>query len=53
MVRLAEVAEPDPAGDEVVIGVEAFSINRGETFLLEAPKPGWRPGLKRRFGESG
>lgn len=44
MVRLADVAEPEPARDEVVVEVEAFSINRGETFLLEAPKPGWRPG---------
>jgi len=38
------VDEPDPAPDQVVIEVEAFSINRGETFLLQAPKPGWRPG---------
>jgi NADPH2:quinone reductase len=44
MVRLAEVAEPEPAPHEAVIAVEAFSINRGETFLLEAPKPEWRPG---------
>ena len=44
MVRLAEVDEPEPATDEVVIAVEAFSINRGETFLLERPRPGWRPG---------
>jgi NADPH:quinone reductase-like Zn-dependent oxidoreductase len=44
MVRLADVAEPDPAPDAAIVSVEAFSINRGETFLLEAPKPGWRPG---------
>jgi NADPH:quinone reductase-like Zn-dependent oxidoreductase len=44
MVRLADVAEPEAAHDEAVIAVHAFSINRGETFLLEAPKPGWRPG---------
>ena len=44
MVRLAVVDEPEPAIDEVVIAVEAFSLNRGETFQLEAPKSGWRPG---------
>jgi NADPH2:quinone reductase len=44
MVTFAEVAEPEPADDEVVVEVEAFSINRGETFLLEAPRAGWRPG---------
>jgi NADPH2:quinone reductase len=44
MVRFADVAEPEPAADEAVIAVEAFSINRGESFLLEAPKQGWRPG---------
>jgi len=45
LVSLAgDVAEPAPQPDEVVIAVEAFSINRGETFLLEAPKTGWRPG---------
>ena len=44
MVRLSDVAEPDPAANEVVVAVEAFSINRGETFLLENPQRGWRPG---------
>ena len=44
MVRLADVAEPVPAANEIVVAVEAFSINRGETFLLENPQPGWRPG---------
>lgn len=44
MVGFADVAEPEPAADEAVIAVEAFSINRGETFLLEAPRQGWRPG---------
>ncbi len=43
-VEPAEVAEPTPAADEVLVAVEAFSINRGETFLLEKPQPGWRPG---------
>jgi NADPH:quinone reductase-like Zn-dependent oxidoreductase len=44
MVAFADVAEPDPADDEAVIACQAFSINRGETFLLESPRPGWRPG---------
>lgn len=44
LVTFAEVAEPVPAPDELLVEVEAFSINRGETFLLQAPRPGWRPG---------
>lgn len=44
MVRIADVAEPDPAPNEAIVAVEAFSINRGETFLLEAPRLDWRPG---------
>jgi NADPH:quinone reductase-like Zn-dependent oxidoreductase len=28
----------------VVVRVGAFSINRGETYQLEHPRPGWRPG---------
>jgi NADPH:quinone reductase-like Zn-dependent oxidoreductase len=41
---VAEVDEPEAAQDEVIVAVEAFSPNRGETFLLEDPPPGWRPG---------
>jgi NADPH:quinone reductase-like Zn-dependent oxidoreductase len=44
MVRFADVAEPVPGAADVVVAVEAFSINRGETFLLEKPSDGWRPG---------
>ena len=44
MVRLADVDEPQPATDEAIIAVEAFALNRGETFQLEAPRSGWRPG---------
>ncbi|MFD7455239.1 zinc-binding dehydrogenase [Kitasatospora sp. NPDC059827] len=43
-VRFAEVAQPQPGPGEVLVKVEAFSVNRGETFQLEAPQPGWRPG---------
>ncbi|GAA3219333.1 zinc-binding dehydrogenase [Nonomuraea helvata] len=43
-VVLADVPEPTPRPDEVLVKVEAFSINRGETFKLENPAPGDRPG---------
>jgi NADPH:quinone reductase-like Zn-dependent oxidoreductase len=42
--RLSDVDEVSPAAGEAVIEVEAFSVNRGETFLLENPPGGWRPG---------
>ena len=44
MVRLADVEPARPEPNEVVVAVEAYSINRGETLLLEHPRPGWRPG---------
>lgn len=44
MVELADVPEPIPAENEAVIAVEAYSINRGETFVLANPPQGWRPG---------
>lgn len=44
MVTMADVAEPTPKADDAVIAVHAYSINRGETFLLEHPADGWRPG---------
>jgi NADPH:quinone reductase-like Zn-dependent oxidoreductase len=43
-VQLAETDEPAAAADEAVIEVEAYSVNRGETLLLENPRAGWRPG---------
>ncbi len=43
-IELAEVPEPVATADQAVVAVEAFSVNRGETFLLEAPREGWRPG---------
>ncbi|NUW32741.1 zinc-binding dehydrogenase [Nonomuraea sp. SMC257] len=43
-VDFAEDTQPEPGRDEAVVKVEAFSPNRGETFLLEAPAPGLKPG---------
>ncbi|HEY7048812.1 MAG TPA: zinc-binding dehydrogenase, partial [Jatrophihabitantaceae bacterium] len=43
-VELGDVDEPTPADHEVVVQVDAYSVNRGETFLLESPRAGWRPG---------
>jgi NADPH:quinone reductase len=43
-IALEQVPEPAPADDEVLVVVEAYSINRGELFLLDAPRDGWRPG---------
>jgi NADPH:quinone reductase len=41
---LAEVPEPEPAANEALVSVEAYSLNRGETFLLSRPRENWRPG---------
>jgi NADPH:quinone reductase len=44
LARLADVPEPVPAPHEAIVAVTAYSVNRGETFLLEKPPSGWRPG---------
>jgi NADPH2:quinone reductase len=44
LLRLGDREEPLPGGSEALVAVEAFSINRGEIFLLENPRPGLRPG---------
>jgi NADPH:quinone reductase-like Zn-dependent oxidoreductase len=41
---LGEAPDPEPADDEALVAVEAYSVNRGEIFLLEARREGWRPG---------
>lgn len=38
------VPSPRAGAGEVIVAVEAMSINRGETFMLEQPPAGWRPG---------
>ena len=43
-VELREVAEPQPAADEALVEVHAFSLNRGELALLASRPEGWRPG---------
>jgi NADPH:quinone reductase len=44
-LRLADdFAEPEPAPNECVIEVRAFSVNYGETLLLKERPDGWRPG---------
>ncbi|MFC9534390.1 zinc-binding dehydrogenase [Streptomyces sp. NPDC056975] len=43
-VAFAEVAQPVPEPGEALIKVEAFAPNRGETFLLENPRPELLPG---------
>src|SRR6266513_5558195 len=43
-VELCEVGEPEPAADEALVEVHAFSVNRGELALLGIRPEGWRPG---------
>ncbi|RAG87484.1 alcohol dehydrogenase [Streptacidiphilus pinicola] len=43
-VELEEVPQPELRADEALVKVDAYSVNRGETFLLESPPAGWRPG---------
>lgn len=44
LVAMTEVPEPVPAPNEAVVSVQAYSVNRGETFVLEQPADDWRPG---------
>jgi NADPH2:quinone reductase len=43
-VEIREVPEPHPAGNEAIVKVRAFSLNRGELRLFQARPEGWRPG---------
>jgi NADPH:quinone reductase len=44
MVEIAETVMPVPQPGEALAQVKAFSVNRGEIFLLEDPRPGALPG---------
>jgi NADPH2:quinone reductase len=44
LVRLADVDELEAAPDQALVAVSAFSVNRGELFLLQNPRPDLRPG---------
>src|SRR5580658_3852038 len=43
-VAVREVPEPEPAANEAVVAVHAFSLNRGEMRLFQMRPEGWRPG---------
>ena len=44
-LRLADdLPERDPANNELVLGIRAFSVNAGEVSLIEQRPDGWRPG---------
>jgi NADPH:quinone reductase-like Zn-dependent oxidoreductase len=43
-VEMREVLEPQPAPNEALVEVRAFSLNRGELRLFQARPQGWRPG---------
>ncbi len=43
-VELRELPEPEPAPNEALVEVRAFSLNRGELRLFQVRPEGWRPG---------
>jgi NADPH:quinone reductase-like Zn-dependent oxidoreductase len=42
--ELRRVPDPQPASNQALVQVEAFSINRGELGLFARRPEGWRPG---------
>ena len=44
LVAFADTGLPEPQPGEALVKVAAFSVNRGEIFQLEQPRPGTRPG---------
>jgi NADPH2:quinone reductase len=43
-IELREIPEPNPAHDEALVEVRAFSLNRGELSSFARNKEGWVPG---------
>lgn len=43
-LALRELPEPEPSPHDVVVGVGAYGLNRGELALLQQRTDGWRPG---------
>jgi NADPH2:quinone reductase len=43
-VEIRELPEPQPAPNEALVEVRAFSLNRGELRLMQTRPEGWRPG---------
>jgi NADPH:quinone reductase-like Zn-dependent oxidoreductase len=43
-IALRDLPEPQPAANEALVAVRAFSLNRGELRLLQIRPDGWRPG---------
>src|SRR6202140_3080660 len=43
-IAIREVAEPELQPNEALVGVHAFSLNRGELRLFQVRPEGWRPG---------
>ena len=43
-IELREIAEPDPARNEALVEIRAFSLNRGELASFARNKEGWVPG---------
>jgi NADPH2:quinone reductase len=44
LIEMREVPEPTPAPDEALVEVRAFSLNRGDFYLLARQPEGWIPG---------
>ena len=44
LVAFTDTGLPEPQPGEALVKVAAFSVNRGEIFRLEHPRPGTRPG---------